>query len=339
MKKLFNKKLLIIFGQTLFGLLLLYVWSRFIDFGKLLEYIPGIKVQFLVIALLFAYFGTILRTIRWKILISPIISVPFFQLLLMSFASAFINYLVPIRAGEVSKAWFLKKKYNLDISRSLPSVLLDKGFDFFVLLSLFIILPTIFLSLREVRLVSTWWALIFLAIPLVMVYMLVWKQEFVFSFIKGLKKVLPNFLGEGLEKVFGPFLKGFSVLRREPVLLTSLIILSISAFLADSAWVYFLFLAFGYKSAILPIIFATILVTLSFIIPSAPGYVGTTEVAGSLVFSVVLGIEANFAASVVVFYHLLTALMVFMVGVIALEILHFNLFGLLKKTLGIGNNA
>ncbi len=338
MKILTNKKFLAVLGQTLFGLILLFVWSRFIDLGGLLEYFQAIKVQFLLVALVFAFSGTFLRVFRWKILLRPIKEVPFIQLLLISFAGSFINFLVPIRIGEFSKAYFLKKRYNLPIARLIPSILVDRGLDFFTLVSFFIILPTVFLSLPDDRIVSTWWALIFLAIPAGVFYILVWRQRVGLVFIDFFKKFLPVALGERLKRVATNFLEGFLVLKRKPILLATLIAFSIVALLVDATFFYFLFLAFGFKSAILPIILATILMTLSFIIPSAPGFIGTTEVAGSLVFSVILGIETNFAASVTVFYHLLTAAMLLIVGAIALEILQFNIIGVLRRALVSGNN-
>lgn len=339
MVKKIDKKILVILGQTIFGLILLYVWLKYIDLGKLLEHFSAVKPQFLLIALFFALSGTFIRVVRWKIILIPIKEVPFLQLLLITFAGAFINFLIPLRAGEISKGWFLKQKYSLSLSRSIPSVLVDRGFDFFILLSLFIILPIIFFSLRDVRLIPVWWALLFLIIPAAVLYLLVMKHDVLLSLIDFLKKMLPKQLGEKLDQLSDQFLKGFSVLRRNPSTLAILVLFSLMALTADSIYFYYLFLSLGQKVVFLPVLFATILMTLTFLLPSAPGYIGTIEVAGSLVFSVVLGLEVNFAASVIAFYHLLMAFMIFIAGVAALEILHFNIFGLLKRALASANNG
>ncbi len=333
-----DKKLLVILGQTVFGLILLYVWFKYIDLGELLGYFPNIKIQFLLIALVFAFSGTVLRVVRWKIMLRPILDAPFFQLVLISFAGSFINFLVPFRIGEVSKSWFLKKKYNIAMSRSFPSILVDRGLDFIVLLTLFIVLPVIFFSLSDVHILSTSWALVFLMVPVFVIYILVWKEKVAYSFTLLLGKMLPGALGRKFGEIAVPILDGFSVLKRKPTLLIMLFLFSTVAVISDGVYFYFLFLAFGHEPAMIPILFATILMTLSFFIPSAPGYIGTTEVAGSLIFSVVLGIDTNLAASVVVFYHLFAAFMLLVVGLFALEVLHFNIIGLLRKSLSLGNN-
>jgi hypothetical protein len=68
---------------------------------------------------------------------------------------------------------------------------------------------------------------------------------------------------------------------------------------------------------------------LSYILPTAPGQVGTNEVIWSLIFVVGLGLISDKTASVVAFGHLLTGLIIVIIGLLSLSLIKFNLRSLI----------
>jgi uncharacterized membrane protein YbhN (UPF0104 family) len=62
------------------------------------------------------------------------------------------------------------------------------------------------------------------------------------------------------------------------------------------------------------------LFALTFLVPGAPGYIGSMEAFGSLVFSA-LGVGVELAASAVVLFHALNALMLGVVGGLSMWVL------------------
>ncbi|OQY39243.1 MAG: hypothetical protein B6226_02215 [Candidatus Cloacimonetes bacterium 4572_65] len=118
-----------LFLSVIVGLVLISVWAYFFDFQDLKEHLKNINVVYLGVSLL-AYIGAyFIRSVRWKFLLEPIGHYSVKQTYLWSLTSNFINYLIPIRAGEAAKALMLKKSSGVPISRSLPSIFIDKFFD------------------------------------------------------------------------------------------------------------------------------------------------------------------------------------------------------------------
>jgi len=66
------------------------------------------------------------------------------------------------------------------------------------------------------------------------------------------------------------------------------------------------------------------LFAITFIVPGAPGYIGSMEAFGSLVFGAALGIPQAASASVVLIFHALNALLLGILGGIAIWALGFR---------------
>ena len=99
--------------------------------------------------------------------------------------------------------------------------------------------------------------------------------------------------------------------------------LSMAAALIDISMFYCLFVSLG---AVLPpavVVTGYSLFVVTFLVPGAPGYVGRFEAFGSLIFSA-LGAEQAVAASVVVLYHALNAVILGLSGGAAMWVLGFS---------------
>ena len=104
-----------------------------------------------------------------------------------------------------------------------------------------------------------------------------------------------------------------------PVRALGLGLLSLAALVLDASAFSLLFAALG-----IPVPFASALAAyaallLVFTLPAAPGYVGSLEVAGSLVIGAGLGVGVGAAAGAVLLWHALNALLVLGLGMIGLQ--------------------
>lgn len=70
---------------------------------------------------------------------------------------------------------------------------------------------------------------------------------------------------------------------------------------------------------------------LSYTLPTAPGQVGTNEVVWSLIFVVGLGLISDKTASVVVFGHLFSGLIVITLGLLSIRLLKFDIRNLIGQ--------
>ena len=90
-------------------------------------------LYFYAIMLLFPIF--FLSALRWHYLLGlQKINYPFVSALLVNQSSNFIAFVSPGRIGELIKVFYLKKDLNIPVSRSIPSVVVPRIMDVFVLL-------------------------------------------------------------------------------------------------------------------------------------------------------------------------------------------------------------
>lgn len=128
-------------------------------------------------------------------------------------------------------------------------------------------------------------------------------------------------------------LDSFTILDRHPRDLFLMILTTLLAYLADAFILYYGFKAVGYNEDILRMYFAQLLTALTYLIPAAPGFVGSAEASGLLVFSGIFGIDPNISSSVVVLLHISTILFVLVFGIIGVLNLKLDLGLILRKAL------
>jgi glycosyltransferase 2 family protein len=71
------------------------------------------------------------RIVRWQGF-----SMTYFQAFLAFFGSLFVGFLTPGRLGEMAKAYTVKHEFNTSLSHGLSSVVVDRMFDMYLLLTL-----------------------------------------------------------------------------------------------------------------------------------------------------------------------------------------------------------
>ena len=92
-----------------------------------------------------------------------------------------------------------------------------------------------------------------------------------------------------------------------------------------------LFNSLGVEVALPKVILGTSLAALTFLIPAAPGYVGSAEAAILAVFGGIIGISNNLVSAVAVLFHILTVVLLLIAGISSLYLLKFDLNLVWKK--------
>ena len=112
---------------------LIFIIAR-VDLGEVAYQIRHSDYRYLlpVIGLIFPQVA--LRALRWQRLMAQQgIDCPIRAALAFYFAAIYIGLITPGRVGEVGKCYFLKQNGIAGVAQSLPSVLLDRLFDLYVL--------------------------------------------------------------------------------------------------------------------------------------------------------------------------------------------------------------
>lgn len=318
--------------NVLLGIVLIFIWSRFVDLGQIATTLSRVNLLFLGPIFFFMILSPVMRAIRLKIFLSEVKKIPLLDLIFLNGAAMMLNFFIPIRAGEVAKGVYLNTHYKLEIRKSIVWIFLDRFVDFLAVLVLatvlFFLIPTS-LNITFITII-----IIILFIGLVLTYLAVFKIDFANKLVNFL---MPLFIFNPIKIYFDKFstfiLQSFSILNRHPKDLILMALITFAAYGADAAIWYFTFQSIGAGQDFFKMYLGQVLSALSYLVPAAPGYIGSAEASGLLILSGVFGIEANLASAMTVLFHILSAVFVLGFGLIAIFFLKLDLGLILKKAL------
>ena len=322
-----NRRRWLIAGQSLLGVALLIVWLLIVDLDAVAQTLRSAQWAFVALAAGLAVTSTVVRAVRWRIVLRPIASVARVDVWLISLASSLINFVIPIRSGEIARSLFLKQRNSVPISASLPTVAVDRSFDMLAILLIGAIGVISGLRLGgSLSVVLALGAGLFLGFAAFVVLAIFWQERL----MRVAEWAVPRFIGENLRRtmlgILNGIMTGFTAIGRQPKNLVPIIGLSFVAALLDAGVFYLLFLSVGNPVPPLVALTGYALFAITFIVPGAPGYIGSMEAFGSLVFGAALGIPQAASASVVLIFHALNALLLGILGGIAIWALGFRPF-------------
>ncbi len=324
------KTFLKIILNTLIGLVLVLIWLHFVDIEEIFNSLQQVNLVPVLVACLLFFLSPIFRAIRLKIFLAPIKRIPLLDLVFLNGFAMMLNFLIPIRGGEVAKSIYLGKQYRLPIAKSVILIFLDRFIDFLVVLILstvlFLIIPTV-LSITAITII-----IFILLIALGIIYLAIKKTDF----IKKLVNFLSYFLVLNIIKIqFVHFtnliIESLQLLKRRPQELLLLFGLTILAYGVDAGIWYLCFQALGSNADFIKLYFGQLLSALTYLIPAAPGYIGSAEASGLLILSGVLRFDKNLASAVIVLTHIITTLFIIIFGVISIYFLKIDSGEILRR--------
>ena len=288
-----------------------------VDLAGFVDELRGVNYLWLVPSAVCTLIGYVLRSVRWRVILSGPAQAPLttlFPVLIMGFA---INNLLPGRLGEFWRAYLLGRKRNVPKTFALASVVVERVFDGLTLIALLAIVST-FIRLpergREVELLA---GVVFAAATLAVI-VLVWKPAVVQVPLRRVLQPIHAGFAEWIEERFTRFVDGLASLRRPQVLLLATV-LSAGVWLAEASSYVVLSrgMRLGLPSAIeVPgILLAVVIINLGIMIPSGPGYVGTLEFFGTTALGFV-GANPQAALALIVVSHVVQYTLVTGLGLI-----------------------
>lgn len=321
----------IIFNTAL-GLVLIFIWSRFVDLGQIISTLSGTNFVYLGPIFLLMLLSPVLRAIRLKIFLSEIKKISLKDLIFLNGVAMCLNFFIPIRAGEIVKGVYLNTHYKLNLGKSVIWIFLDRFVDFLAVLMLAALLlnfvptklpPTFNYSLASIFLVA-----------LIITYLAIFQINLTKKLVSFLKHLLiEKHIKIYFDKFSSFILKSFSILDRHPKDLALMILITIIAYAVDASIWYFTFIVLGSPQNFLKMYLGQLLSALTYLIPAAPGYVGSAEASGLLILSGIFGITANLASAMIVLFHITSAIFVIIYGVISIFSLKIDLRVILNKAL------
>lgn len=271
---------------------LAHVWELIVaaDYGWL---VPAVAVYFL------AVWG---RTWRWHYLLRPLRAIPLGRLFPVVVIGYMGNNVYPFRAGEVIRAYVLKRNDQVPVTASLATIVVERVFDGLVmLLFVFVALPFASIEqewLRTIIILGTIAFLGALAVFMAMATRPAAARRFYTSLIE---RALPRRFQEPVLRMAGHFLDGLESLQ-SPRDLGMTFVTSVFIWLTETTKYWFVMHAFDFEVSFFVLMLMTAVVNLATTLPGAPGYIGTFDGPGIMVLEA-FGVRPELAAGYTLTLH------------------------------------
>lgn len=259
------------------GAVFVYLAVRNVNIGDMFNALAEANYLYILLAFFVVLLSHYLRALRWKYFLAPIKTVntrSLFSALVIGYAA---NTIVPAHLGEFLRAFVLGKKQNISASSTFASIVIERIIDIFSLILLMALVIVIHPFPRWV--VQSGY--IMLAGTLGLFIMLIGFKRFeakATSLIHFFLKPLPKRIGDRLQSMIFHFRSGLMPLKsvRHYIYVA---VLSMAIWFCYGLAFYICFQAFDFVEAYQLPWYASLVVlvitTISVVVPSSPGYVGT----------------------------------------------------------------
>jgi len=251
------------------GLNLGEVWSQ-LRHANYWWIIPGVAVYFVAVWA---------RTWRWHYMLRSIKRISLVRLFPVVVIGYMGNNVYPFRAGEVIRAYVLRKKEGVSMSASLATIIVERIFDGVTMLFfVFAVLPFIALPGWLRSIVVTGSILFFGVLGLFFVIAASPKRsQRVYRWL--IDRLIPARFRIRLGSILDRFMEGLHSLRSGKDLLM-IFVTSVAIWLTETVKYWFVMHGFPFAVPFYVLMLMTAVVNLATTLPSSPGYVGTFDAPG-----------------------------------------------------------
>ncbi len=288
---------------SLKGLQLNDVWQS-LRHADLWWIFPGIATYFLAVAV---------RTWRWSYLLRPSKRVRYGKLYETVVIGYMGNNVYPARAGELVRAYVLRRNEGVPIAFSLATILIERIMDGIVMIAFVLIgLPNV----QNLPSAAHEYVLLASALFVAAVSVFFWlalAPRMASRIAQAvITRVIPHHFQASLLTMVNRFVQGAGSLRR-PADLLAIAASTVLAWLLETCKYWFVMHAFTLNLSFVDLMLVNGVANLSTIIPSGPGYVGTFDSAGIGIISS-LGVKQELATAYTLVLHAVLWLPVTLLG-------------------------
>ncbi len=256
--------------QSIIGIVisLLGIWWAFKDFefNEFVNNIKDVHYEYILLACILIIFSVILRAIRWKLLFRKSDNVEVYPLFKYELIGYFGNNVLPLRLGEVLRAYILGQRYKLSKSYVLGTIIVERLLDTLSLMALSILLLFIYPmedSLKELVYYGLGFGLVIIVLLIAMNKLNLFKSE------NRIVKLISNFI-DGFKNI-------------EPSKIPQLFLLGCATWMIYWFDVHLIQYAFDFGMSPAQSLLVLVVTSLFMSIPSAPGMIGTFHAGVKLV--------------------------------------------------------
>ncbi len=333
-----------------FSTFLLGLFIFTIDINTMVNSIINSDYRYYLPAFVMYLFSLIFRTLRWKILLTPIRPISSFNLFPIVIVGYMANNLLPFRLGEFTRAYYTGIREDISKAAVLSTIFLERVLDALILLlfifiiSFFIPLSDFFIifedsfGLNRILIISVF------SLPFILLFTLILSIAYAPNrthiFFLKIILIFPEKIKNHLGNLSENLINGLMSVRETKKLLL-LFLLSIPIWVLESGLFFFVALSFdlsyiyqNYFYMIVYMVLLTAIVNIGSSIPAAPGGLGLFELIAreALIFSSIGLIDRSIAAGFATLSHALLIFPVIIIGQLILLFSNVSFFKLIKSS-------
>ena len=298
----------------------LYFAFRGIAFATVLQNVRHANLGLLFLAVVAATCTFPLRAWRWRPILAPIApDLPFAPLFSATVIGMMINNVVPVRAGELARAYALSRSTpRVTFPAAFASLAVDRVFDVIVVFGLMFLamLDTAFPrdAMVSGRPVSSYavTGIVLVAGLMVAMYIVVLFPERVLSLYEAVaRRIIPSLEARGRAAIVS-IIHGLSVLR-SPGRFAAVLAWTIAHWLCNALAFWLAFRAFDIALPFSAALFLQGLIAVAVAAPQAPGFFGVFELSGQIGLGL-YGVPHDTAVTWAISYHALTYIPITLMG-------------------------
>lgn len=320
--------LLSIIGASIFVAVSIYIGP-----SRLLTALKDANPLWILVTLVLDVFFYILKAARWRRILQNMgVQTPYRMVLNATFIGYLANMLLPLRLGELGRAYTLRRTCRTPLGLVILSIVIEGLFDTIGIgcilgLSLLLIAKAYALNATVLN------ALKLLGIGSIILTLLLLVAPRIALIKRGLIRLVelpPEWLRSRLKPLLLNYLSSLAGLSRSKLELAVIWSLSIAMWLVPGLYTATFFKAFNADIPLSKALLASMLLQLSFAMPAPPAYAGTFEAYWILIYKL-LGYEIVETLPIGVAYHLFNLVTAAALGGAAIPYSHLTL----KETLTI----
>jgi uncharacterized protein (TIRG00374 family) len=269
---MWHMKGLRVIAGLLVSALFLYLALRGVDFRRVGEALRHANYWWLLPGVLAIVLSILLRAVRWRLLFHPRTGLRFASVFGSLNVGYLVNDLLPMRLGEVVRAYLISQQEAVSATHALSTVAVERVLDMVVTVAyLAVLIPFVELPVGAADKVQ---AVAAVAVGALLVMLVAGALP---ARTHQLARLGTRFLPPGparrLHGLMDHFLEGFAVLSAPRVALP-VVALSVALWALAALALYCVLFAFDLRLSPAAPFFVLALVSLSFVVPAAPGHIG-----------------------------------------------------------------
>jgi uncharacterized protein (TIRG00374 family) len=307
------------------GTVLIATFLRLVNVSAVYHHLAHLNITYAVLCGLAFLAAYVVRAMRWRWLLRPC-QVSIRRAVAIYQVATFINWLLPVRGGELAKSLLLRHTDAIPVSRSLATVSIDKTMDLLPAIGLLALLPVVRLHLSRPLWLLLLSALAVVVLAAVVLALAAWKRERALTLLtRPLATFLPSRARERIEPSIALFVDTLLALIRRPRLLSIATAYTAAAVTLDALFCLLAFRAVGVALAPTVVLYGYTFYNLAFILPTPPGQIGSNELVGLLIFSGMFGVNRSGVGAMFLFSHPWTAILMTVSGLLCLSLMGLTL--------------